>query len=136
MSLTLTGEQGDALRGQIEIELDAFGDLKLLIERREFETANRMALQLSDDLRLMAEDFGWGEGSGGLIELRSPPDVLERTCTRLRELAASHRVSQEGEWEAARTEEKEDRLIEEACDTVLAGLDWARSQGQDEETAQ
>jgi hypothetical protein len=123
MTLTITADQRDALSNHLEIELSAFDDLWILVNRRDFEAATRRALELSDALRLVVEDLGWGEGSGGPVTLSSPPDVLERTCTRLRTLAIGHRKSQEGEWEEARREEEDDRLIEEACDAVLAALD-------------
>jgi hypothetical protein len=123
MSITITADQRDAFSNHLEIDLSAFDDLWILVNRRDFETATRRGLELSDALRFVVEDLGWGEGSGGPVTLSSPPDVLERTCTRLRKLAAGHRESQEGEREEARREEEEDRLVEEACDAVLAALD-------------
>ncbi len=43
------------------------------------------------------EDLGWGEGSGGELQLTSPPDVLRRVITRMQRQAEVEEEAEEEE---------------------------------------
>ncbi len=101
-----------------------------MIGRGEIYAANQRALELSDALRLVAEDLGWGETGGDPIELTSPPDVLKRSFTRPLNGAAKLYDTQGGAWEEARQQEREVRTVQEACDAVLAKLGETQRDGE------
>jgi hypothetical protein len=57
--------------------LNGIDDLRTaVLENGNFGEAQQMARRFSDDLRLVCDDLGWGDGPEGPIELRTPPDVL------------------------------------------------------------
>ena len=83
----------------------------------------RLGEEFSDDLRLVLNDLGWGDGPGRTIELTTPPDVLRRVISRVQASAIGQRESEEPEWARARDQEEHSRLVVEACETVMQGLD-------------
>jgi hypothetical protein len=105
---------------QILDQMANAGDLRLLIEQGDLGTAGRLAREVSDDLQLVLDALGWGETSGGGVELDLPPEQLRRTFTRLLERAIEDReASSQG---PAETEVPYERalLVIETCDQVLA----------------
>jgi hypothetical protein len=124
MRVTISAEQRDALYDQILDRLTGIGDIEIAIQAEQFETAERLSQEFSDDLQLLANDLGFGEGGGNepMIELASPPEVLRRALPRLRDLAAGYSASQEAELAELRLIEDRSRLIGEACARVLDGL--------------
>jgi hypothetical protein len=90
MSPTITAAQRDALCEQIADRLGGIGDIGLAVSAENYDAARRLALEYSDELRLVSEDLGWGEGTGEAVELRTPPDVLQRALTRLRDATVTH----------------------------------------------
>jgi hypothetical protein len=123
MSLTITVEQRDALYDQIFDRLSGIGDVWIAASMKNYEAAGRLGREYSDDLRLVLDDLGWGDGPGGTIELRTPPDVLRRALTRLRDAAIGLEASQEEERAEVRAAEERNRLVVEACRQVLTDLD-------------
>jgi hypothetical protein len=123
MSPTITAAQRDALCEQIADRLGGIGDIGLAVSAENYDAARRLALEYSDELRLVSEDLGWGEGTGEAIELRTPPDVLQRALTRLRDATVTHEASQQQERAELREIEQRNRLVLEACRQVLADLD-------------
>lgn len=123
IKIRISAAHRDALYDQILDRLSGIGDVWLAVSAEDYEAATRLGREYSDDLRLILDDLGWGEGPGRNIELKAPPDVLRRVFDRLREAAAKQRSSEEPEWAEARELEDRNRLVAEACDTVLAGLD-------------
>lgn len=123
MALTISAQQRDALYEQIFDRLSGIDDIRLAACAGNFEIAERLARSFSDDLRLVSDDLGWGEGPGGAIELSAPPDVLRRTLLRLREGAVSHEMSDQALRDELRENEERNRLVVEACDSVLAELE-------------
>lgn len=122
MVFTITAEQRDALYGQIVDRLGGIDDIRIVVQAGNFEAAERLGREYSDDLRLLLDDLGFGEGTGKPVELTTPPDVLARVLTRLRDAASSHAASVEEErWEARAMEER-NRLVVGACQEVLASL--------------
>ena len=87
MAISIAPEQRDALYDQLVDRLSAIDDVRVAVEREDFETADRLAREVTDDLRFVCDDLGWGAGRGGEIELRCPPDLLQRVFTRLGEAA-------------------------------------------------
>jgi hypothetical protein len=122
MSLTITPEQRDALYDQILDRLSGIGDIELAIGLENYEAAERLGREYSDELRLLLEDLGIGAGSGEPVELSAPPALLRRVLPRLRDLARNHTASLEPEWSEARELERRNWLVEEACEAVLVGL--------------
>jgi hypothetical protein len=123
MSLTVTAAQRDALYDQVFDQLSGIGDVWLAASTENYEVATRLGREYSDDLRLVLDDLGWGEGSSGTIELTTPPDVLRRTLIRLRDAAASLDANQQDERAEVREAEERNRLVMEACRRVLTSLD-------------
>ena len=122
-TIEISAAHRDALYDQILIRLSGIGDVWLAVLAEDFDTASRLGREYSDDLRLLGDDLGWGEGHARSIELTAPPDVLRRVFRRLRETAASQRQSEEPEWAEIRELQHRNLLVTEACETVLAGLD-------------
>ncbi len=102
MTLTITAEQRDALYGQILDRLSGIGDIELAVRAENYEAADHLGREYSDDLRLVTDDLGWGEGTGETVELTTPPDVLRRALSRLRDAAVSHDASQREEGRGPR----------------------------------
>jgi aspartate/methionine/tyrosine aminotransferase len=122
MALTISARQRDALYDQILAQLSGIGDVWIAVCAEDYDVAERLGRDYSDDLRLVSEDLGWGEGSGGSIELSTPPDVLRRALRRLRDAAVSSDAGEEEMRKEVREAEERNRLVVEACENVLAGL--------------
>jgi hypothetical protein len=123
MRITISAEQRDALYDQILDRLTGIGDIEIAIQAEQFETAERLSQEFSDDLQLLVNDLGFGAGLGSEpTELASPPEVLRRALPRLRDLAAGYSASQEAELAELRLIADRSRLIDEACVRVLDGL--------------
>jgi hypothetical protein len=123
MTPRITAAQRDALYDQILDRLSGVDDVRLAVCAGNYDAAQRLGREYSDDLCLVVDDLGWGEGTGKSIELSSPPEVLRRALSRLRDAAVDHHASQEGERAELREAEERDRLVVEACMQVLADLD-------------
>lgn len=122
MRIRLSAAHRDALYEQILDRLSGIGDLWVTIDSEDYETATRLGWEVSDSLRLILEDLGWGRGPGRSIDLTCPPDVLLRLFAGLRETAVRQGASEAAEWADSRASEERNRLVTEACDTVLTGL--------------
>lgn len=126
MAVTITAGQRDALYDHILNRLSGIDDVWIAASRADYDTADRLGRQYSDELRLVLDDLGWGDGPGGeQIELTTDPDVLRRVFGRLRDSAASERASQATSWEESRIFEERNRLVGEACAAVLSALEEA-----------
>lgn len=122
MTLRITAAQRDALYDQILDRLSGIGDIELAIKAEKYRDAERLGREYCDDLRLLLDDLGLGEGSGEPVVLATPPEVLRRTLPRLRELADRHAASQESEWVEVNELRERNRLVSEACGTLLDAL--------------
>jgi len=130
MSLAITPAQRDALYDQILDRLSGIGDIELAIEAENYDAAERLCRHYSDDLRLLADDLGIGDGDGRPVELTSPPEVLRRILPRLHESAKRHTASLEAEWAEASEIKERNRLVAQACEAVLADLDKTEAGGR------
>lgn len=122
--ITITADQRDALYEAVILHLSGIGDVLLAIEREEFSRLERIGREFSDDLRLILDDLGWGE-HGGSVELKSPPDVLRRVLTRVREVAEAEDRDEAEEREELAHHHRRNRLVQETCGRVLRALDRA-----------
>jgi hypothetical protein len=123
--IRISAAHRDALYQQVAEHISGIGDVWLAVAAEDFDTATRLGREYSDDLQLVLDDLGWGNGPGRAIELTTAPDVLRRVISRLQDSAAGQRASEEPEWTRSRDMEERNRLVSEACQIVLAGLDGA-----------
>jgi hypothetical protein len=127
MPITITAEQRNLLYDDILTHLSGIGDIELALNKKDYETAHRLGLVFSDELRLMSEDLGWEEEAlGEAIELRTPPDVLRRALSRLRDVALAADAGEEKERAELRENTERNHLIVAACRQVLAELKGER----------
>jgi hypothetical protein len=126
-TITITAAQRDALYEEIYVSLSGIGDVWLAADAGDYDKAAELGRNYSDDLRLLIDDLGWGEGSGETVELITPPAVLRRILGRLRD-AARGRGSFVDE-ELARVQEDKDHsvLVVQTCDALLERLELAEA---------
>ena len=123
MPVVISAEQRDALYDRILDRLSGIGDVWLAADSEDYDTADRLGREYSDELRLVLDDLGWGDGPDETaIELTTPPEVLRRVFGRLRETTASERAAQATIWAESRGLEERNRLVGEACEAVLRAL--------------
>lgn len=126
MNVGITGAQRDALYDGLLDRLSGIEDIWIAASREDYETAERLGREYCDDLRLIMDDLGWGEGARAEeIKLTTPPEVLRRTFERLRDSVETERAAQAASWAESRTIEDRNRLAGEACASVLEALDGA-----------
>jgi hypothetical protein len=124
MAVTNTGEQRDALYDRILDRLSGIEDILVAAGSEDFATADRLAREYSDELRLVYDDLGWGARAGSdVVELSAPTDLLRRLFGRFREAAASEREAQARAWEESHALDQRNRLIDQACSSVLDTLE-------------
>jgi hypothetical protein len=123
MSTTITAAQRDALYDQILDRLSGIGDIEVAIQAEKYDAAERIGREYSDDLRLLLDDLGIGDGDGKPVALVTPPDVLRRVLPRLRQLALNYTAALKLEMVEVQEVSERNRLVSEACEAVLADLD-------------
>ncbi len=119
MSTTLTRDDRDALYGLIVVRLSGIDDVYRAVEDEDWEAAQRLGQEFSALLRLVCEDLGWGPGKEEALTLSTPPDVLARAASSLREMAKRDRIHYEDESRSAEEEAKEARGLEQTCERLL-----------------
>jgi len=123
MAVTITAEQRDALYDRILDRLSGIEDVWLAASSADYDTADRLGREYSDELRLVLDDLGWGGRPGDEdVELTTDPDVLRRVFGRLRDSTAGERAAQATSWAEGRVLEHRNRLVGEACAAVLDAL--------------
>jgi hypothetical protein len=60
VSVTITAEQRDLLYDEFLDRLSGIDDVRLAVVKEDYEAAQRLGMAISDDLRLVTEDLGWG----------------------------------------------------------------------------
>jgi hypothetical protein len=124
MPIAITAEQRNLLCDDILVHLSGIGDIEMAVNKKDYETARRLGLAFSDQLRLMSEDLGWEEEAPAeRIELRTPPDVLRRALSRLRDVALGLDASEEEERAELRESSERNHLVVQACRQVLTELE-------------
>jgi hypothetical protein len=132
MSPTITAPQRDALYDQILDRLSGIGDIELAIQSESYVDAERIGREYSDDLQLLLDDLGIGNGNGQSVALTTSPDVLRRVLPRLRERAEGHSASLEPELVEAQELKERNRLVSEACEAVLVDLNGTATSGRED----
>jgi hypothetical protein len=117
--IVISGEQRDALYRELLTHLNGIDDLRLAIEEEDFEKADRLAREFSDDIRLILDGIGWGEQGPDSVEIRIAPSDLRRIMTRLRDQAAERYETERPEQEAFRSNWDHTAIVRDACDEVL-----------------
>jgi hypothetical protein len=123
MAVTISAEQRDALYDRILSRLSGIDDIWLAASSADYGTADRLGREYSDELRLVLDDLGWGDGpEGDELELATDPVVLRRVFARLQRSTVTEREAQATSWAESRVLEDRNRLVGEACATVLGAL--------------
>ncbi len=123
MTVAITAEQRDALYDVLLDRISGVGDVWIAVCTEDYEAASRLALAYADDLRFVVEDLGWGDTAPtDPIELKTPPEVLQRVLGRLRSIALGLSASEERERSELRESQRQNQVVLEACDQVLAGV--------------
>jgi hypothetical protein len=122
VSVRITAAERDALYDQIFARLSGLDEVWTAAQLGEYERADRVAREFSDDLRLLLDDLGWGEGGGEPLDLVTPPEVLRRVCTGLRARAEGQREMEEAERAESRAREERTQQVLETCRRVLREL--------------
>ena len=123
MTATIAAVQRDALYDQILDRLTGIGDIEIAIRAGNLEAADQLAREYVDDLQLLVNDLGVGEGTGETVELITPPEVLRRVLVRLRELAVGQASSLEVELDEIHQIMARSGHIVDACASVLDEID-------------
>jgi hypothetical protein len=122
VAVTITTVQRDELYDRILDRLSGIGDVWLAANSQDF-AAERLGRGYSDELRLVLDDLGWGDGpDSGAVEPESAPNVLCRVFARSRDTTAIGRKAQATGWAESRNVEAPNRLVNEACASVLREL--------------
>jgi hypothetical protein len=117
---TITSEQRDVLYVEILARLTGIGDVLTVIERGEFDKAQKLADEFADYLRLLADDLGWGEVPSGTIELKSSSDLIRRAAKRLRHMAQAGDLEMEEMRASVQEWTERNELVLRTCDQLLA----------------
>jgi hypothetical protein len=122
-TITITRQQREGLYELVRNDLGSTGDLVEALEReKDFGKAERLGLELMEDVRLMM-DLGWNEAEGREgVALTIPPHDLMELLERLRVGAGIVLLDRE---ESAKDAETKRRFQDgyDACGQLLASLD-------------
>jgi hypothetical protein len=119
VSVRISAAERDALYEQIHVRLSGSDAVWLAAAAGDFEEAERLGREYCDELGLLIDDLGWGEGSGESLELTTPPAVLHRVLTRLRGLAEARRAEVQEERAEWQEREEETQRVLGVCERVL-----------------
>jgi hypothetical protein len=122
VSVRISAAERDALYDQIYVRLSGIDHLWLVVQREDWETAERLAREYIDELRLVLDDLGWGETSNETLELTTPPEVLRRVLGQIQRRAEGQARAEEEEWVESRLREEQRQQVMDACRRVLAEL--------------
>jgi len=123
MAIAISAQQRDALYDQILDHVGGIDDLRMAVARQDFANAERLARQFADELRLVNEDLGWGEGSGEPVELSCPPELLRRVFARLGETAEQLTAFDAEQEREVRELQRRNAIVAELCNKALAELE-------------
>jgi hypothetical protein len=122
-TITINHEQRDGLYELVRNHLGSVSDLFDALEHeKDFGKAERLGLELIEDLRLM-QDLGWGECEGRAgVELTMQPHDLMEVLERLRGEAGLVIGDTQESHEDAETMRRF-KQGHEACGQLLAAID-------------
>lgn len=119
--LSITASERDALYRLIVPRLTGIGDVYTAIEAEDFDAADRLSSEFADYLRLLHEDLRWG-ACGDRVELKTPPDVLQRALSRLKERAELEHQEEAEEREELAEHAHQNQLVRDICSQLLRVL--------------
>lgn len=123
MTVKITAAEGDALFEQIHARLSGIDEVWAAAATEDWERADEAAQDFADDLRLIVDDLGWGEGRDTDLELTTPPEVLRRVLTRMQKRGEERReVEEEERGDLTLREERTAQLLR-VCRRVLGELE-------------
>jgi hypothetical protein len=122
VTVQITAAERDALYEQIYVRLSGIDAVWLAVEGADYEAADRLAREYTDDLQLVLDGLGWGAGSGEPLELATPPEVLRRVLTRMQAAAERQRSLEDEERATGHVREERTQRLMEACRRVLTEL--------------
>jgi hypothetical protein len=122
MSITITGDERDALYERIVMRLNGIDGVYRAVEEGDWAAAQELGLEFSDLLRFVCSDLGWGERAEESVPLSTPPDVLSHAVEVVRDLAKSDGAHFEAEKRDAEAQENEARYLQRTCDRLLGEL--------------
>ncbi len=114
---TISGKQREAIYGFLVERLGLLIDLPLVIKQEDFDTAERLAREFSEDFRLL-EDLGWGADDRREVALTMSPEKLAKTLRRLHADADGALSGSPDEREAREAEEAIRRRNQLVLDTA------------------
>ncbi len=124
-TIRITKDQRDALYEQVRNHLASIGDLWLALEPNEdYATAERLAIEFSEDFRLMA-DLGWSpEDQRERVALTMPPHDLMEVVRRLRDEAQGGLADAEAEQRSHEVESQAAgfQAAWQTCEVILDAL--------------
>jgi len=126
MTLEISARQRDLLYEQILDRMTGVGDIWLAVAAGDFDAAERLGREFCDDFALISTDLGWGEGSGGAIELTTPPDILRRALSRHCDLALMREAREKTERRELNAAKEDNDLLVQVCHRLMTAL--ARSE--------
>jgi hypothetical protein len=114
--------QRDMLHASITARLTGVSDVFIYYQQGNFEAAQRLSGELSDDLRVLHDDLGWGGTPSESIRLKAPQDVWERTLVRIQERARSELRRHEERASELEQERQRIEALEDACGALAEQL--------------
>ncbi len=118
--LILNADERNALYRTIVARLSGIDYVYTAIEAEDWETADSLSREFSDLLRLI-QDLGWGD-DGTQAVLSTPPDVLYRALSGLKERAEIERREEKEEQDILSRRLDRVELVREVCEQQLATI--------------
>jgi hypothetical protein len=82
-TIKLNREQRDAIYGELVLDLNGTGDIRINLDGEDYDAAQRLRRRYEDDMRLL-DDLGWEpEQDGDEFEVTMDRDELARVLRRL-----------------------------------------------------
>jgi hypothetical protein len=114
--------QRDVLYMAITARLTGVNDVCIEYQHDNFEAAQQLSGEFSDDLRVLHDDLGWGETPSESIQLNAPRDVWERTLSRIQEIAQSDLRRHDERASELEQDRQRIQALEDACGAIAEQL--------------
>jgi len=125
-TITITEAQRTGIYELVRNHLAGIGDIAIFLEKGDYATAERLGIELAEDVDLLAE-IGWRSEEGReSFELTMPVDDLAELLGRLRDEGERVLAGSQDERISRAEDEATDALLLaglDACEKVLAAID-------------